>query len=279
MAETSSRARVQQPPSTLQVIRTLVLARLRGQLQYRASFAADVFGQAMLVPLEYIEVYVLLHAAPVFGGLTIAQATLLYGLSVVGFGFADMVFGQLDSINRLIRAGKLEVLLTRPTSLLLQLVTQDFQLRRLGRAVLGLALYAGGLAACHVPPTPANIALAILAPLGAFGIYGALFLFAAATLFFILDGGQAVNAFTYGGRYAGSFPGEPLLTPVKLFFTFVVPATLIAYVPTCVLTGAPLPSFWWPGWAWLTVPLALAMWGVMLTYWRIAIRHYTGAGG
>lgn len=261
------------------LIPVLVRARLRSQLQYRASFIADVFGQAMLVPLEFVEVYVLLHAAPIFGGLTLAQATLLYGLSVTGFGLADMVFGQLDSVNRLIKAGRLEVLLTRPTSLLLQLITQDFQLRRLGRAIVGIVLYVVGLVVCAVPPNPANLALMVLAPLGAFGIYGALFLFASATLFFILDGGQAVNAFTYGGRYAGSFPGEPLLQPVKLFFTFVVPATLIAYVPTCILTGAPLPSFWWPGWAWLTVPLACAMWAILLLYWRFAIKHYTGAGG
>lgn len=254
-------------------------ARLRAQLQYRASFAADLFGQALLVPMEFVEVYVLLHAAPIFGGLDLAQATLLFGLAVCAFGFADMAVGQLDGVNRLIKAGTLEVLLTRPTSLLLQLVTQDVQLRRLGRSGLGLVLYLWGLRACHVDWTPAKGLLAVLAPIGGTIIFSALFLFAAATLFFVLDGNQAVNSATYGGRYAASFPGTVLMPGIKHLFTFVVPATLIAYVPTCVLTGAPLPSLWWPGWAWLTVPVGLVMWAVLLGYWRLAIRHYTGAGG
>lgn len=233
----------------------------------------------MLVPMEFVEVYALLHAAPVFGGLDLRQATLLYGLAVLAFGLADLCVGQLDSVNRLIKTGKLEVLLTRPTSLLVQLITQDVQLRRLGRAGFGLALYCWALATSDLAWSPANVALVILAPLGGAIIYAALFLFAAATLFFVLDGKQAVNLFTYGGRYASSLPGSALMTPVRIFFTFVVPATFIAYVPTAVMVGAPLPSLWWPGMAYLTLPLGLAMWAVLLGYWRLAIRHYTGAGG
>lgn len=266
-------------PSTARVARILFRARLRAQLEYRSSFVADLLGQALLVPLEYVEVYVLLRAAPVFGGLDLAQATLLYGLMALGFGTADMVFGQLDRVNALVKDGQLEVLLTRPTPLLLQLVTQDVQLRRLGRAGVGLVLYAWGLWRCHPTPTPAHLALVVLAPLGAFLVFGALFLFASATLFFILDGNQAVNAFTYGGRYAAGVPGSALRTPARQFFTFVVPATLLAYVPTVVLTGADLPSPWWRPMAWLTVPLGLLMWALTLLWWRVAVRHYTGAGG
>lgn len=266
-------------PSTWQLIRLLVGSRLRAQLQYRASFVADFIGQMLLVPLEFVEVYALLTAAPIFGGMNFAQASLVYGLAIVSFGIADMLCGELDGVNRLIKAGKLEVLLTRPTSLLLQLVTQDLQLRRLGRSLLGLVIYVVAILASRVPLTVTNVALLVLAPLGGVVIFTALFLFASATLFFILDGGQAVNAFTYGGRYAAGLPGSALMTPVKIFFTFVAPATLIAYVPAAVLTGAPLPSFWWPGMAWLTLPLGLGMWLVLLGYWRLAITHYTGAGG
>lgn len=254
-------------------------AQLRGQMQFRASFVADLFAQMLLVATEFVEVYVLLHAAPVFGGLTLPQATLLYGLAAFGFAMADLLVGQLDHVNALIKQGKLEVLLTRPVPLLLQLIARDVQLRRLGRAGFGLACLIIGVVTAGVPLSVANVALLVSASLGAVLIYAALFLFAAATLFFVLDGNQAVNAFTYGGRYVSSMPGAALMTPVKEFFTFVVPATLIAYVPTAVLTGAELPGFWWPGLAWLTVPIGLLMWAVLLGYWRLAIRHYTGAGG
>lgn len=266
-------------PTRLDVVRTLVRARLRSQLRYRSSFATDLFGQIMLVPLEFVEIWALLHAAPLFAGMDLTAATVLYGLAILSFGVADMLCGQIDGVNKLIKNGTLDVLLTRPTSLIVQLVTQDLQLRRLGRAATGLVLYVMALLIAHVQPTPANLAIMVLAPIGGVLIFTALFLFAASCLFFILDGNQAVNAFTYGSRYAAGVPGAALMTPVKIFFTFVTPATLIAYVPTAVLTGSPLPPFWWSGWAWLTVPLGVVMWAVMLLWWRIAIRHYTGAGG
>lgn len=257
----------------------LVAARIRAQLQYRASFAADLFGQAMLVPLEFVEVYVLLHAAPVFGALTLAQATLVYGLASFAFGIADMVVGQLDQVNQLIKDGSLGVLLTRPTSLLVQLATQDVQLRRLGRSGVGLGLYLWALWYCQVPLTSHNVALAVLAPLGGVAIFSALFVIAAGVLFFLLDANQAVNMVTYGGRYAASVPGSALMPVVRGFYTFVIPATLVAYVPACVLTGAPLPGYWWPGLAWLGLPVGLGLWALGLGWWRIAVRHYTGAGG
>lgn len=274
MAELSTRV-----PGTWALTWLLVRSRVRAQLQYRTSFVADLFGQVLLVPLEFVEIYALLHAAPVFGGMTYAQACLLFGISTIAFALADMTVGQLDSVNKLIKDGRLEVLLTRPASLLLQLITQDVQLRRLGRGAVGLGIYLWAIVAAHVALTPAHLALLVLAPLGGAVIFSALFLFAAGTLFFILDGNQAVNAFTYGGRYAAQVPGAALLTPVKLFFTFAVPATLIGYVPAAVLTGVALPWPWWPGTAWLTLPLGVVMWVVLLGYWRLAIRHYTGAGG
>jgi ABC-2 type transport system permease protein len=69
------------------------------------------------------------------------------------------------------------------------------------------------------------------------------------------------------------------MTPVRVFFTFVVPATLVAFVPSAVLVDAPLPEFTTAGMAWLGIPVGLALWAVVLLVWRAGIRRYTGAGG
>ncbi len=258
---------------------TMLAARLRAQTVYRGSFAGDLASQALLGLTELAEVYVLLHNAPVFGGMTLAQACVVYGLSAIAFGLADMVFGQLDSINVAIRTGQLETLLVRPVPLLLQLITADVQLRRLGRVVLGAGVYLWALAVAGLSPTAESVALALVAPVAGMFIFGALFLAAGSLQFWLIDGAQAGNAITYGGRYVASVPAGALLLPVRVFFTFVVPATLIAYVPAAVLTGAPLP---WPfaAWmAWLGLPVAALLWAVVGWLWRAAVRHYTGAGG
>ena len=83
--------------------------------------------------VEFIELYVILANVPVFGGLNLPQAALVFALANAGFALADLVFGQLDTMPTYLRLGRLEVMLVRPMPLMLQLITSDFQLRRLGR--------------------------------------------------------------------------------------------------------------------------------------------------
>ncbi|MFT3876122.1 MAG: ABC-2 family transporter protein [Propioniciclava sp.] len=279
MAESRTTDAEMRPVSWWFMVRTMVGARLRAQASYRSSFAADLVSQLILAATEFVEIYVLLHNAPVFGGMNLAQATVVYGLSCAAFGVADMLFGQLDNMHSFIREGRLETLLVRPTPLLLQLVTADVQLRRLGRAGFGLAAYLFALGICGVEWTPALVALAVLAPVGGVLIFGALFLASGCLHFWVLDGQQAGNAFVYGGRYVSSVPAGALMTPLRVLFTFVVPATLVAYAPAAVLLGTPLPAFMSPVMAWLGIPVGIVLWAVVLLIWRAGVRRYTGAGG
>jgi ABC-2 type transport system permease protein len=78
----------------------------------------------------------------VFGGLDFRQAALVFALANIAFSLADLVFGQLDGMPTNIRLGRLEVMLVRPMPLLAQLITSDFQLRRLGRVAVGVVIAA-----------------------------------------------------------------------------------------------------------------------------------------
>lgn len=267
------------PVTNGRLLRLLVSARLRSQTAYRGSFAADVAGQMMLALTEFVELYAIVHNIPTFGGMTFAQALLVFAFASVGFSIGDLILGETDAMSDVIRTGKLEVLLIRPLPVLLQLMTSDFQLRRVGRLVFALIALAAALVLTDIQWEPAKVALFIITPLAGAAIFGALFVGAGAVQFWLLDGRQFANAFTYGGRYVASMPGAAMFLPLQVFFTFVVPATLVAYAPSLVLLEldgpAGIPS--WTGW--LGLPAAVVLWGLMLLLWRAAIRKYTGAGG
>ena len=267
------------PVTNAKLLRLLVSARLRSQTAYRGSFAADVAGQMVLALTEFVELYAIVHNIPTFGGMTFAQALLVFALASVGFSIGDLILGETDSMSEVIRTGKLEVLLIRPLPVLLQLMTSDFQLRRVGRLAFALIALAAALFLTEIQWDPAKVALFIVTPLAGAAIFGALFVGAGAVQFWLLDGRQFANAFTYGGRYVASMPGAAMFLPLQVFFTFVVPATLVAYAPSLVFLGldgpAGIPS--WTGW--LGLPAAVVLWGVMLLLWRAAIRKYTGTGG
>ncbi|HYP45403.1 MAG TPA: ABC-2 family transporter protein [Propionibacteriaceae bacterium] len=258
---------------------TLVRSRIRSQVSYRSSFAVNLVNAFALGLLEFSEIYVLLANAPTLGGLTFVQAALVFALANLGFSLADLVFGQLDQVPTYIREGTLEAFLVRPLPVLAQLVTADFQLRRAGRSVFALLVLAVVLVRLDLDPTPGTVYLLVLTPVTGMAIYSALFVLAGGVQFFLVDGQEFTNAFVYGSAYAGQVPGSVLLLPVRVLFTFVVPATVTAYLPSLLLLGLPGPP-WLPSWlGWWTPAFAVSVWALALFGWRTGLRRYTGAGG
>ena len=265
--------------TTRQSYAVLVGSRIRSQVSYRASFTVNLLNAFLLGLLEFSEIYILLANAPTLGGLTFIQAALVFALANLGFSVADLVFGQIDSIPRYIREGTLEAFLVRPLPLLAQMITADFQLRRVGRAVFALLVLTIVLIRMDLPLTPAVIYLVAITPIVGAAIYGALFVIAGGIQFWIIDGTEFTNAFVYGGSYAGQVPGSVLLLPMRVLFTFVVPATIAAYVPALLIMGLPGPQ-WLPSWlGWFAPLFACWVWLLAWAAWRAGIRQYTGAGG
>jgi ABC-2 type transport system permease protein len=257
----------------------LIRSRVRSQLAYRSSFfinLANAFGVGVL---EFAEIYVLLTNAPTLGGLDFAQAALVFALANLGFSLADLIFGQTDQIPEYIRQGTLEAFLVRPLPLLAQMITADFQLRRAGRAIFALLVLAAALSQLRLDLTPAGVFLLVLTPLVGMAIYGALFVLAGGVQFFIIEGQEFTNAFVYGSAYAGQVPGSVLLLPMRVLFTFVVPATVASYLPSLLIMGLPGPP-WLPAWLGWWAPLfAVWIWSLALLAWRTGLRRYSGAGG
>lgn len=265
--------------STARMVATLYLSRIRSQASFRTSFLSDVAGQVLIVGTEFLELWVILSQVPTFGGMTLVQVAVVYGLGALAFGLADLFFGEIDGLSAYIRSGKLETLLIRPVPMLLQISSLDLSLRRIGRIAVGLMMYVTALVLAGFSPTGPTLLLAVLAPFAGALIFGALLTMAGAMQFWLVDGREFANAFTYGGNYVATTPGAVFALPMRAFFTFVIPATLIAYAPTLTLLELPGPALV-PAWAgWLGLPAAILAWIVAGLLWRAGVRRYTGAGG
>jgi len=266
-------------PGTLRVVGMLVRARLAAQLSYRRSFAADMVGQVLFVGLDFVELFAVLHRAPTVGGLDFASLLLVFALAQLGFALGSVVLGQFDQIHERVRAGTVDVLLVRPMSPLLQAATEDVALRRLGRLVTAAVILPVALWVSHPHLGAATLALTVLTPLAGAVVFAALYVISGSITFWLVDGHEFGNAFTYGGSYLAQWPVTVLPTALARVFTFVLPAAFVAYLPSLVILGrtelSPVPV--WMCWA---SPLA-ALWTVALAAgcWRLALRHYTGAGG
>ncbi|WP_203567203.1 ABC transporter permease [Aestuariimicrobium ganziense] len=267
------------PVSWLRMMATLLASRWRSQMVYRGSMIAEMATQGFLILTEFLELWVLLTHAPALGGFSLAEVALVYFCANLGFAIADLTGGSLDATEALVREGRLEALLVRPTSLLVQMITQELQLRRIGRVVVGLVGYPLGLALVGIDWTAAKVLLAVLAPLGGALVYFSFLMGAGGFQMIVVGARQAANAITYGGKYAGGVPGGALFTPIRVFFTFVAPALFTAWLPMAWILGIDTPAGT-PSWlGWFGVPAGLLALGAATIWWRAGLRHYTGAGG
>ena len=257
----------------------LLRSRVHAQAAYRTGFALDLAGNVGIGLLEFVEIYVIFTRVDSLGGLSAAQALLVFALANIGFSLSDLAVGHLDNLGEYIRAGTLDAYLLRPLPALGQLITSDVSLKRLGRTAIAATVLAVALPAAVTEWTPARVILLLVTPVVGAAVFAALFVIAAALQFWVVDGGELANSFTYGGSYAASYPSSVFALPLRLLFTFVVPAAFTAYLPVLVLTGEPGPV-WLPSWlGWCTPLVAVAAWGVALLAWRAGLRRYTGAGG
>jgi viologen exporter family transport system permease protein len=256
----------------------LVRSRVASQTSYRTSFLIDAGAQMLLVVVEFGEVYVVFHQVHALGGFDFAEVSLMYGLAATAFGVADMVVGHVDRLPFYVRTGTFDAFMLRPLSALGQLVTSDFSMRRLGRVASGLVVCGLALAAADIDWTPARAALLVVTPLAGAVIFSSVFVATSTVGFWVVEGMEFANAFTYGGNYLSAFPFTVFGTVTRRFFTFVVPAAFVAYLPTLALLGRDdpngLPS--WLTWSGPLVAVLAATAGGLL--WRTGVRHYTGAG-
>ena len=277
MADTVARQRGTR--SDLSAYRVLLGSRLRSQTAYRTGFVLDLVGQLGLALLEFSEIYVLFHNIDVLGGLGVGAALLVFAIANVSWSIADTLVGHMDRLPVFIRAGTLDAMLVRPLPALGQLLTSDLSLRRLSRTAMGLVVLAVALPLAVDDWTAPKVALLVVAPLAGAAIFAALFVSAAGAQFWLIDGAELTNAFTYGSSYVASYPTSVLHVLVRTFFSFVIPASFVAYLPALVLTDQAGPP-WLPQWlGWCTPAMAAAAWGAALLWWRPGLRHYTGAGG
>lgn len=259
--------------------RVILRSRIRAQMQYRTSFVTDILGTVGVGLTELAEVWVIFHNVDLLGGLDFTAALLVFALSNICFSLADVFVGHLDLLPTYIRAGTIDAFYVRPLPLLAQFMSSEISLRRVGRLVVAVVVLTVALSRPDIAWDVATVALLLLSIVSGTAIFSALFTAAGGLQFFVVDGAEFTNAFTYGGSYAAQQPQPVFPDPLRIFWTFVVPTAFVAYLPAVVILDLP-GDFLAPTWlAWCT-PLAAAFaWAAAALCWRAGTRHYQGAGG
>lgn len=257
----------------------LLKSRVSSQTIYGRVFLLEFVGVMAFMLAELAEILVYFHNTRTFGGLTLSGMLVMLGLSSMSFAFCKIMTGHLDEVGTFIREGKLETFYARPLSIFGQLVTSDIDLKRLGRAGISVVVLGIGLWRSGVEPTLATAGLLIVAVVSGIVIFGALFLIAGTTQFFLINAPELGNTITYATNYVSQLPTSIFPRAIQWIYLFIIPAGFIAYLPTLQLLGIN-HTFWMPpGAGWFAPLSALSISTLAGIFWHCGTRRYQGAGG
>ncbi len=259
----------------------LIGAQVRSQMQYRTSFVLEAVAQFVGNILDFVVVLIFFARMPTLGGWTLPEIGLLYGLSSVAFGLADMVIAGFDYAYfgpNMVRLGEFDRVLIRPVSAFLQVLTSELSLKRLGRIGQGAIVLVWALAVLPLTWTPIKIAYLPIVLIGGTLFFAGLFIFGSGVSFWTVDSLETLNIFTYGGQFLTQYPLTIYGEFLRSLFTFIIPMAFINYYPALWLLDKPDPL---GGSNWLAfiaplVCLVVFFGGVRM--WQLGVKHYASTG-
>lgn len=259
--------------------RLFVGSRLRSQMQYRESFQIMLVVSFFGVMTEFLAVIILFNRFDDLIGWSVGEVAFLYGLASISFGLAEMVGAGFDNFPEQIRRGEFDRVLLRPQSAFVQVLSGDFQLRRLGRVLQGVFALGLAIVWTSVVWTPEKLAYLPVVIICGMVLYIGFFVLGAVVCFWTVESVEVINIITYGGTEFASYPLPIYHLLMQRFFTFIVPLAFVSYFPSLYLLDRSEASNW-PLWLLIVSPLAAAAFMSILARiaWGFGVKHYRSTG-
>ena len=240
---------------------------------------------AILVPTSGATTFLLAERLGGFGAWSVAQVTFLLGYATLVEGILSLAFTyNVSHISRRIGRGQFDHLLVQPQPLWLSLLSEGFAPLTGGAATLmGIAILAWSVTRLPVAPDAAwwalflaNFAASVVAVLGAMFAWSSLAFWAPVAAEEVATNvHEALSSL-------GVFPLDGLLPSLTVGLVAIVPAGLVAWLPSRALLGVGATAT--PMWATPAAAVALAIVGVagfragLGRYRRVGSSRYTDFG-
>ncbi len=262
----------------LRIYRRLIGARVRGDMQYRTSFALQLVGNFLINLAELAALLILFRHVATIGGWSAGEIAFLYGISGLAFGIAHTVASGFSVFSELVVRGGFDRLLVRPVGTMLQVLAEDVQLRRLGGALQGIAALILAFRLTDVDWTLGRALYLPVVVLSAALLFVALFALEATLCFWTTEATEVVNAFTYGGSQLAQYPLHIFEAGLRRLFLFVIPLGFVVYAPSLYLLDKPDP-LGLPTATRFVAPFAALGFALLAgAAWRFGARRYRSTG-
>jgi ABC-2 type transport system permease protein len=245
-------------------------------MAYPASFWMLTVGGFVMTALDFAAILVIFGKVDDLGGFSLTEVAFLYAGTGLGIAFGDLIVGRVERLGQMIRLGRLDTMMTKPVPLLVQVLADEFALRRVARVAQAGLVFAW--AAAYVDWDPARAAVAAMMVVTGTLIFSGLFITLGCVQFWTVDSAELASAFTYGGNTLTQYPLTIYPGEVVKVLTFLVPIAFVNWYPALFVLDRSDP-FGFPSWLQFASPVAAAVvLAATALVWRTGVRHYHSTG-
>jgi ABC-2 type transport system permease protein len=256
----------------------LISAVLRSQMQYKASFIMQVIANFIVTFTDFIAIMFIFGKFQNLKGWTLWEVGLLYGMTSVSFSAAEMVARGFDMFSRMVRLGDFDRLLLRPVGVFIQLMSAEFDIRKIGRISQGLMVLIIAWNMLEIGSNPLKIAFLIIVLISGIIFYMAILIAGATICFWSVESTELPNMLTYGGVEATSYPIPIYKRWFRNTLIFIIPLAFVNYFPALYILDK-LDPRGFPYCMRFLFPLASTILMVLaIRFWNFGVKHYQSTG-
>ncbi|MBI5346883.1 MAG: ABC-2 family transporter protein [Chlamydiae bacterium] len=253
----------------------LCFVSLRSNLQHKASFGLLTLATFITTFIDIFVIWALFNRFKMVKGWTLFELMLILGIIYMGFAIAEAFARSFAKFSEVVKRGDFDRILLRPLGTLVQVATREIEFMKTGRFFLGLFILIYGCSKLKISLFSLHSVVIILSIVGTASLFYGIFVIEATLAFWTTESLEIMNITTYGGVQAGEYPMSIYNRAFRLFFTFVIPLSCVAYYPIAIL----LRHETFPFWVGCISPfLGIVFLFLSFKLWKIGVRRYHSTG-
>ncbi len=250
----------------------------RARAEYRAGFIMGMFCNFYCYFITFATYWVLVSGIGGLAGWKFEDLSVLYGLSLLSYAVSGtLVWYTVYHMDNAITSGNLDMYLTRPRDVLLQMICQRFGDTFLGQIVVTVIFLVMAIASKIEILTWYKLVYLVLAIIGGILIQIASMIMIGSLSFWMLRSMEFGDIVYYDIRSMTQYPLSIFPRWIQYALTFVFPWAFINYYPSLILLNK-VESAFDIVMGLLTPVVGVVMLLLSLWLFKLGLKKYSGAG-
>ncbi len=217
----------------------LITQHVKAVLEYQADFLIAVFAAVITQVIGFIFLWVIFNHIPAINGWKFWEVAFIYAAIFFTEGFVSLFLNGIWSINWLVNKGRMDILLVRPVSPLIQVIGMEAGMNGLGNLLIGGFIIYQSLINMKTSWSFLNVLMIVLIFISGFVIRFSIYLAANCIGFWVKSPGNAFSNMVHNMSEFGKYPITIYPLGIQLIVSIFIPYAFISFFPAAYIFEKP----------------------------------------